>query len=169
MAGLVAEREIEAHVFPAFREVVRVADVRRAAAAALAVADPEGEGAVSVIVADDETLRELNRDFRGLDEPTDVLSFGADGDLLDDGGGAPAFPATPGERPSLGEVALAYPTAARQAEERNAAPADEVALLIVHGVLHLLGHDHAEPDEEAAMKALEREALALAAATEGTS
>ena len=56
-------------------------------------------------------------------------------------------------------MVLSYPLAIRQAGEHNVAVEDEAALLIVHGVLHLLGHDHAEPGEEAAMKALERAAL----------
>lgn len=182
-----AKRRVEVHVFPAFREGAPASLARRAAAAALAAADPDGERGVSVVVADDETLRELNRRFRGLDEVTDVLSFGERGAPIEEGSaflsgararngdaplgeeegrvllnwnGAPAeFPAIPGETPSLGEVALSYPYAARQAASRNIPVEREVALLIVHGVLHLLGHDHAEPDEAAAMRAMEAEAL----------
>ena len=182
-----AKRPVEVHVFPAFREGAPASWARRAAVAALAAADPDGERGVSVVVADDETLRELNRKFRGLDEVTDVLSFGeraapleeGSAFLLDpraggatlgeedervllngNGNGAPAeFPAIPGETPSLGEVALSYPYAARQAASRNLPVEREVALLVVHGVLHLLGHDHAEPDEAAAMRAMEAEAL----------
>lgn len=186
-----AKRRVEVHVFPAFREGAPASWARRAAVAALAVADPDGERGVSVVVADDETLRELNRRFRGLDEVTDVLSFGERGAPLEEGnaflpdargrdGAAPLgeeegrvllngtlngngeiaeFPAIPGETPSLGEVALSYPYAARQAASRNLPVEREVALLIVHGVLHLLGHDHADPDEAAAMRAMEAEAL----------
>lgn len=184
-----AKRRVEVHVFPAFREGAPASWARRAAAAALAAADPDGERGVSVVVADDETLRELNRRFRGLDEVTDVLSFGERGAPIEEGSaflsdargrdggatlgeeeerallngngnGAPAeFPAIPGETPSLGEVALSYPYAARQAASRNLSVEREVALLIVHGVLHLLGHDHAEPDEAAAMRAMEARAL----------
>ena len=133
--------------------------MRRAAAAALALADPWGEAALSVVVADDETLRELNRRFRGLDEVTDVLSFGEHGEPAVEEGAAPAFPAAPGEAPSLGEVVVSYPLAERQAGEHNVGVEEEVALLVVHGALHLLGYDHAEPDEEAEMKALEVKAL----------
>lgn len=184
-----AKRRVEVHVFPAFREGAPASLARRAAAAALAAADPDGERGVGVVVADDETLRELNRRFRGLDEVTDVLSFGERGAPIEEGSAflsdararngdaplgedeervllngnvndAPAeFPAIPGETPSLGEVALSYPYAARQAASRNIPVEREVALLIVHGVLHLLGHDHAEPDEAAAMRAMEDEAL----------
>ncbi len=147
-------------VFAPFRGLAKAADVRRAAAAALAVADPHGEASMSVVVADDETLRELNRRFRGLDEVTDVLSFGERGEPAGEDGAAAAFPAAPGEVPSLGEVVVSYPLAARQAGEHNVGVEGEVALLVVHGALHLLGYDHAEPDEEAEMKALEVKALA---------
>lgn len=189
MSARSAKRRVEVHVFPAFRGGAPASWARRAAAAALAAADPDGERGVSVVVADDETLRGLNRRFRGLDEVTDVLSFGERGAPLEEGSafltgahagnggatlgeedervllsgngnGAPAeFPAIPGETPSLGEVALSYPYAARQAASRNLPVEREVALLIVHGVLHLLGHDHAEPDEAAAMRAMEAEAM----------
>ncbi|MEE8518304.1 MAG: rRNA maturation RNase YbeY [Dehalococcoidia bacterium] len=147
-------REIAVHVFPAFRSSVKAAWVRAAARAALAVGDPDGSGQSSVVIADDETLHDLNRRFRGLDEVTDVLSFGAAG------ADTTPFPDTPDTRPSLGEVVLSYPLAVQQADEHNVTVEQEVALLIVHGVLHLLGHDHAEPDEEAVMKGLEQKALA---------
>lgn len=162
------KRRVDVHVFPAFRPSVRASWVRRAAAAALDAGDPEGRAGVSVVIADDETLHDLNRRFRGIDEVTDVLAFGERGAALDpapEAAGAPGFPSIPGETPSWGEVVVSYPLAARQAGEHNATVAEEAALLIVHGVLHLLGHDHAEPDEEAAMKALEATALgALSAA-----
>ena len=159
-------RQIDVRVFSAFRDPVKAAWVRRVARAALAIADEGGDRTVSIVIADDDTLRDLNRRFRGLDEVTDVLSFG---DTGEGGSGyeVPAFagttgvefPSLPDEPASLGEVVLSYPLAIRQADEHNVAVEDEAALLIVHGVLHLLGHDHAEPGEEAAMKALERAAL----------
>ena len=163
MAPRPSKRQIDVQVFPAFRGSVKAVWVRRTAAAALAVADPDGGASASIVVADDETLHDLNRRFRGLDEVTDVLSFGQHGEVLDqdapDVDSNPAFPDMPGETPSLGEVVLSYPLAARQADEHNVTVEEEVALLIVHGVLHLLGYDHAAPDEEAAMKAIENRAL----------
>ena len=71
------------------------------------------------------------------------------------------FPAVPGEPSSLGEVVLSFPMAERQAREHNVPVEQEAALLIVHGILHLLGHDHAEPEEEAAMRAIEQQALSV--------
>lgn len=156
------KRSIDIRVFPTFRGLVKTPFARRAATAALKVADPSGDRDVSVVIADDETLHDLNLRYRGFDEPTDVLSFGDESDAslaaenADDG---PAFPEMPGESLPLGEIVLSYPLAVRQAGEHNVQVDEEVALLIVHGVLHLLGHDHAEPDEETVMKALEAQAL----------
>ncbi len=151
-------RSIQVRLFPEFRAVTTSARLRQAAKAALEVGDPDGLTGASVVIADDETLRDLNRRFRGLDEVTDVLSFeDAAGTLRADGG--EPFPAVSEADASLGEVIISYPQAARQATERGEPVAGEVALLVVHGVLHLLGHDHAEPGEEARMQALERQAL----------
>ncbi len=157
-----AKRSIEVRVFPTFRATVKAPFVRKVATAALASADPGGTTDLSVVIADEETLHDLNLRFRGFDEPTDVLSFGDEGDASlasPDAEHGPAFPDPPEETPSLGEIVLSYPLAVRQAGEHNVRVEEEVALLIVHGVLHLLGHDHAEPREEAAMKALENQAL----------
>ena len=155
------KRSIDVRVFPPFRPAVKATLVRRAAASALATADPRGVGSVSVVVTDDETLRGLNSRFRGFDEITDVLSFGdaSDASLAESGEDLPAFPSLPDENPSLGEVVLSYPLAVRQAGEHNVTAEEEVALLVIHGILHLLGHDHAKPSDEAEMKALEVRAL----------
>jgi probable rRNA maturation factor len=103
---------------------------------------------LTVVIADDETLQELNRTFRGVDAPTDVLSFG---------GEAPDFVAAPDAADYLGDVVISYPRARAQATGHNVEA--ELALLVIHGVLHLLGHDHLEPDEKEAM--WKRQATAL--------
>ena len=122
---------------------------------------------LGVVLADDETLRELNKRHRGLDESTDVLSFSF-GDHEeyheDDRGSARSpedsgFVLPPDEGAGLGEVIISYPRAERQAAESGHATARELALLIVHGVLHLLGHDHAELKQEEAMRASEAAVL----------
>ena len=166
MAPPSQKRRVDVRVFPLFRAAAPAASVRRAATAALALADPDGRLGASVIVADDETLHDLNLRFRGFDEVTDVLSFGESGAPAEDTALSPGepfpddgFPPVPGESPSLGEVVLSYPMAERQAHEHNVPVEQEAALLIVHGILHLLGHDHAEPEEEAAMRAIEQQAL----------
>ena len=148
--------------------------LRVAVEKALSVALPGGEAyQVSLVVTCDEMVRSLNRDYRGIDEVTDVLSFSSshsghwEGEtdppevenLETIGLGRPAFVYPPGEAVPLGEVVIAYPQAQRQALERGVALDQELALLIVHGVLHLTGHDHLEPLEQAEMQEKERAAL----------
>lgn len=124
--------------------------VHRAVEAALAVAPapPSGPVEVCVVLSDDAALRDLNRTWRGLDKPTNVLSFPAAG--------------MPGPGPRLmGDVVLAYETLARESEAETKPLAHHLAHLVVHGTLHLLGEDHEEGEERArAMEGLEIAALA---------
>lgn len=121
------------------------ASLSRAAAAAanqtmthLSVADG---AAVTLLLTDDEYIRELNSHYRGEDRPTDVLSF-------------PAGEPLPGSEELLdylGDIAISVPTAQRQADAAGHSLEAEVQLLAIHGVLHLLGHDHLDAEEKAAM------------------
>ena len=166
------KRSVETHVFPAFKEMVKTSFLRRSAMAALNAANDSGERSISIVVADDETLHSLNLRYRGFDEPTDVLSFGEENDVSLAGGDAdngPAFPDFPDELLPLGEIVLSYPLAVHQAGEHNVTVQEEVALLVIHGVLHLLGHDHANRDEEAAMKVIEARALTALSLTQARS
>jgi len=97
---------------------------------------PPVDGTVSVVIADNETVRHLNRDYRGIDAPTDVLSF----DNIPD-------PDFPGEEDSkhLGDIIIAYLVAEKQATAGGHTVLEEVLLLTVHGTLHLLGFDHDTP------------------------
>lgn len=106
---------------------------------------------LGVLVTDDETVRVLNHRYAGEDEPTDVLSFS-----LREG---EEFAAPPDGVIRLGEVVISYPTAERQARQAGRPTEAEVAHLLVHGVLHLLGYDHAQPEEERRMRAREKELL----------
>jgi probable rRNA maturation factor len=118
--------------------------------------------ALSVLLTDDETVRALNHEYRGYDEPTDVLSFGLTERMkpaTDDAPAAEPFPLPPELVEQIGEVVISYPTAARQAAEHGHHTNDELALLLVHGILHLLGHDHDQPEETRLMR--EREAALL--------
>jgi len=136
-----------------FRSALRAVWLRRIARHVLAAEDA-GPTELGVVITDDATVRELNGRYLGVDEPTDVLSFG-----LGEKDGAP-FTLPPGEAPSLGEVIISYPTAVRQAEEQGHSVEAEVAHLLVHGVLHLLGYDHVEAEEERKMREREKEILA---------
>ena len=116
--------------------------------------EPEGEELVlGLVIAGDDEIRALNRDFRCRDEVTDVLSFSLASD--------PGFILPPGETPTLGEVVVSYPRAVAQAAERECPVEEEVARLVVHGMLHLSGYDHETPEQETRMRAREDEVLAL--------
>ena len=137
------------------------------ARAALTAAGVEGGAEVSLLITGDETVQELNAEYRGLDETTDVLSFSADhpGHWEGDGDGPerPArdegFVLPPGIPQPLGEIIVSLPQARRQAADHGVSPVSELAHLVVHGALHLVGYDHVEPEETAQMQAREREAL----------
>lgn len=137
-----------------------VADVEARCREAV-VAALEGVGCavpveVSLLLADDALVRSLNRDYRGRDVPTNVLSF-----ALADGA---AIGTTAGPRAAvpllLGDIALAYETIDREAVAQHKRFADHLTHLVVHGTLHLLGHDHEDDGEAAAMERLESEILA---------
>jgi len=114
------------------------------------------EATVTVVtLTGDEHLREYNRRYRGLDEPTDVLAFAAREQPTDQ-----RFQAPPGTEDWLGDIVISLPRARRQAQEAGHPINDEVRLLAVHGLLHLLGYDHAEPAEEATMTAITNRLLA---------
>ena len=102
---------------------------------------------LSLLITDDEAIRELNRRFRGVDAPTDVLAFGAETEEH--------FVSAPESPPYLGDVVISYQRALAQAEELGHTVAKELKLLVIHGILHLLGYDHQE--EADARKMRERE------------
>lgn len=112
---------------------------------------------VSISFVDDTAMAELNERFRGMEGPTDVLSFECDG--VNDGfGDIPAE--ADAEAPfQLGDVVVAVDVAAAQAPGYGLDLGDELSLLVTHGLLHLCGYDHLDDDEAAAMEALEQELL----------
>src|SRR5687768_9045997 len=118
---------------------------RAIAVAAQAIDAPLGE--IVVMLADDETIRSLNRDWRKIDRPTNVLSFPA--------------AKTPGIEPlMLGDIVIAYETLARECEEEDRVFLHHLAHLAVHGFLHLMGYDHQNDSDADAMEQLETVILA---------
>ena len=107
---------------------------------------------VSLVFTDSETVKQLNRDYRGVDEYTDVLAFY----MLPQKGADSSFALPPNGVTRLGEVIISYPQAIEQAREQGHSTERELALLIIHGILHLLGYDHEEPEEEAEMRTREK-------------
>jgi probable rRNA maturation factor len=138
---------IEVQVDRAYRKQVDAEQLRLAALAVLAAQDKNAGAEITVVVTGEKKLHELNRDYLGIDAPTDVLSFPA-GEINPETG-----------EQVFGDIVIACPMAAAQAEEAGHSLMEELQLLVVHGGLHLLGFDHAEPDEKAAMWAAQDEIL----------
>lgn len=113
------------------------------AAVELALSD-EGDGAVTVLLTSNEVVHELNRQFRGRDTPTNVLSF----------------PAAPTARPHLGDIALAFDVCAAESREQGKSLLRHAQHLAAHGALHLLGYDHQSDDEAVVMENKERAIMA---------
>jgi probable rRNA maturation factor len=129
--------------------LVEGAILEHAAQQVLQYAHTDKDTDVSIVLADDDKLRELNQQFLGMDIPTDVLAF-------------PGGETDPDTRAYyLGDVILSYPRALAQAVAGGHPVEAELQLLVVHGMLHLLGHDHTGPDEKAAMWAAQAEILSL--------
>jgi probable rRNA maturation factor len=132
------------------RALPSVASVaRRAALAALAQSGKRiGAAELSLVLANDATVQELNARWRGKDAPTNVLAFASD------------EPPMKGRPVLLGDVVLAYQTVAREAKEQHKRLADHLRHLVIHGVLHLLGYDHIKATPAKRMEALETRILA---------
>lgn len=150
---------------PAWRRLLpgAAALARRAARAALAGAaardgrGPRRAAELSLVLADDRLVHHLNRQYRHIDKPTNVLSF--PGGIANPQSGRPA-PGPMAAPEMLGDVVLAAETVAAESAAQGKAVADHFSHLVVHGVLHLLGYDHLGRAEAAAMESLEVEVLA---------
>ncbi len=130
-----------------FESLLNPEPLEKAALAVLAQQGHELTTELSVVIDSDEKLRQLNRDFLGIDAPTDVLSF-------------PSDEFDPDEQAQyIGDIIISYPRALSQAQAAGHPVFNEIQLLVVHGVLHLLGHDHAEPEEKSRMWQAQAEVL----------
>ena len=143
---------------PAFEKEVDAIWVERVIAKTLAMEGASDDALLSVVITDDERIHALNRQFRGVDAPTDVLAFG-------EGTTTTQFVTSPDEPPYLGDVIVSLPRAREQAAEHGHDTLTELRLLIVHGVLHLLGYDHSTPDEKERM--WDRQQIIIEALEEG--
>ena len=121
--------------------------LERAARAALTHQKQSPDADLSIVLTDDARLKQLNRDYLGIDSPTDVLSFPASESDPETGS------------PYLGDILISIPYATRSAAKAGHALESETQLLVVHGVLHLLGHDHANSREKAKMWKAQAEIL----------
>jgi probable rRNA maturation factor len=108
---------------------------------------------LSILLCDDATIARLDRDYRGIDAPTDVLSFGQEGE---------AIPAE-GEPPYLGDIVVALPFVRRQAQEEGVPEEEELRRMVIHGILHLAGYEHGtetmDTKEQSEMLSLQEQIL----------
>lgn len=115
----------------------------------------DSEVELSLLITGDETVRDLNHRYRGINDTTDVLSFA----LTEGDPDIPPFIIPPDGIIHLGEVIISCPQAVMQAKSAGHDIDTEMSLLIVHGILHLLGYDHDKPDREIEMRGLEKKIL----------
>ena len=175
-AHLVGGWPIDVVVRPGIARILSGAEVARVVARALEAAGAPRAATLSVVLTDDEELVELNETHLGHDGPTDVLSFPLlppeafpphPGGTASPVAASAPFVLPPRARTHLGDIAVSVERAIAQASEGRGGQtgdvrwdaAQELRLLLTHGALHMCGWDHAEPDEEAAMRALERQLL----------
>ena len=149
---ILSEDKIVVEVDEIYAAEVDAADLSRAITATL-LAEERLEGEATLLVTTDEEVAAYNQQYRGVEGPTDVLSFAAQEPT-------PGFISAPEMANYLGDIVVALPFTRRQAAALGRRLADELRLLAVHGTLHLLGYDHAEPEEEAIMWAKQDAILA---------
>lgn len=125
--------------------------VIKAAQASLSLEGIEDNYELSLVFCDDEFIQNLNREYRKLDKPTDVLSFGLDEE-------EEKFPEVDDIR-TLGDIIISIPTATRQAKEQGGTLQDEIIMLVVHGILHILGYNDEYEEEHLKMHTRQREIL----------
>jgi probable rRNA maturation factor len=138
---------ITVFISPKFTVSVQPDVIERAAQTVLDMEANVPNSELTILIDDDEEIQKLNYQFLGIDAPTDVLSFPSD----------ETDPET--QLQYLGDIIISYPRALAQAEASGESVGDEIQLLVVHGVLHLLGFDHAEPQEKAEMWAAQQAVL----------
>ena len=162
MAGF----NVTVQIFEQFEDMVSSEQIQNVAEFVLSREEANEDQSLSVVVADDDTVRDLNRQHRGVDETTDVLSFAFDNDGVYYGeddvfklDASSDFVLPPGETAGLGELIISYPQVARQADEAGRSANDELVHMLTHGILHLLGYDHMDDNDEAVMKSKESAVL----------
>jgi probable rRNA maturation factor len=161
---MMSNYRIDVQVDPDLAARVALDTLVRIVAATLGYGQQPPDTEMTLVITDDAHIRELNRVFRDVDSPTDVLSFparenavccetpeGTGAEQVDDSQSAWDFVTPDDLPPYLGDVIISYPTAVAQATEQGHAVEDELALLVVHGCLHLLGYDHATEEERQRM------------------
>ncbi|MCL5256245.1 MAG: rRNA maturation RNase YbeY [Chloroflexi bacterium] len=149
-----ADFSIIIEVDPSLEGKPETTDLEKVAAATLEAYGREGPVELTVVVTTDETIRDYNRRYLGRDRPTDVLAFGTEVS-----GTADVFVHGPAPVRYLGDIMVSYDRAVEQAPEYAHSVTEELHQLIIHGVLHLLGHDDATGAQQEEMRRMEGEVL----------
>jgi probable rRNA maturation factor len=144
--------EIDIEIAEAITTTIDTTLITRAIQATLDAEQQTGPIQVSILITDDTELHALNRDYRQIDSPTDVLSFAAEE-------GTPEFVYPPDMPRFLGDIAISYDRVLAQAAEYGHSNERELAFLAVHGILHLLGYDHERGPSDAATMRMHEEAV----------
>ncbi len=154
--------EINVLIEQGLEEYFKVSWLQSVAEQILIAQDADSRLELGLVITSQERVQQLNRSYLGKDEPTDVLAFS----MLPEPLATSEFEAdsSPFVQPPdgvlhLGEVIVSYPQAVIQAEEQRHSVKREIAILIIHGVLHLLGYEHDNPERERPMKTREKEIL----------
>jgi len=143
---------VNVQVSPQFTVPLHSDLCQRAARAALSAAGWPASGELTVVIGGEAQVQALNREYRGVDAPTDVLAFGERQDQT-------AFVTAPDTVPYLGDIVISYPRAVEQATAYGHGVDVELSILVVHGVLHLLGYDHETTADREEMWRLQAQAL----------
>lgn len=146
--SVLVDLSVESPLWAAVPDLTVLTEQAIAAALAVSGADLPASVEVSCLFCDDAAIRSLNAQWRGIDTPTNVLSFPAGG------------PEAPGGAALLGDIVLAYETMRREADAEMRPLEAHLSHLVIHGVLHLIGYDHEETADAEAMEALESRAMA---------
>ena len=162
MSDQQAGYDVAIEVDPAYAGECSPPELQAIAARTLHIEGVAGPLELGVWITDEAELHALNRTYRGVDSSTDVLSFGEEQDK------AVPFVNAPETPRSLGDIAISFPHVARQAAEYGHSRQRELAYLLVHGVLHLLGYDHENPDDAATMRRHEEAVLGVLQITRGS-
>ena len=153
--------KVDIDILPSFNRRVTKTWLRNIVTVALGKFIFSRPVSISIFIADDSTLKELNLRYRGIDETTDVLAFSFHDSLYDEPEDITVFDFPSHGTDELGDIVISYPQAIRQAKENKKTIHSELALLLVHGVLHIMGYDHAEEEDERVMWAKQDEILEM--------
>jgi probable rRNA maturation factor len=150
------EHEISIKIDPEFKATLKAGRVEQIIKQILNTVNTDGIVELSVVFTNDKTIHDLNKKYRNIDNPTDVLAFQMH---PGDRSGEVSFITPPDSIRHLGEVVISYPQASRQAEEYGHAIKHELKILLIHGILHLLGYDHERAEDEEVMNSEEEEII----------